>query len=85
MLTQRELFNRVNALGLSITKREGEYRVAYRYPGPLPGGHGRIRRIQDIVEATAYYTDDRDDAYGTAILMAKPDALAAINARFGAC
>jgi hypothetical protein len=52
-MTDKELFAKVRALGLRITKRDGEYRVAF------PGGR----------EASAYYTNDKDDALGTAHLM----------------
>ena len=85
MLTQRDLFDRVKALGLNIQKRGGEYRVFHWPKGGLPGGHGRIARIQEVSEATAYYTDDRDDAYGTAIHMAKPANVAEVERRFGNC
>ncbi|USN16824.1 hypothetical protein BABAYKA_00210 [Brevundimonas phage vB_BpoS-Babayka] len=78
MITQKDLFARVRDMGLSIRKTEGgDYRIAYQYPGPLPGGHGRIARINAKIEAMACYTDDRDDAYGTAIHMACPAPLAA--------
>lgn len=70
-LRQSDLFDRVRAMGLTIRKNDGEYRVAYVYPDALPGGHGRIARIQAKIEDMAHYTDDRDDAYATAIHMSK--------------
>lgn len=53
-LTQKDLFKLVRELGLSIKKTEyGEYRINYKDRG----------------EASAYYTDDRDDALATARAM----------------
>lgn len=51
------------SINLIITKTDGEYRV--------PGPDGR--------EETAYYTDDRKDAIGTAVVMYKSRD---INIRF---
>lgn len=63
----------IQAKYLSDTK---EYRVTYRYPHALPMGHGRIKRIHDRQESLAHYTDDKEDALGTAKLMSeKPNPL----------
>lgn len=75
-LRQKDLFDRVKAMGLSIKKTEaGDYRVTYVYPDSLPMGHGRIARIHAKQEALAYYSDDRDDVYATAISMSKPGVM----------
>lgn len=57
-MTQNELFAKVRSLGLSIRKTGygNELRLAYK------------GRSVDT-EASAYYTDDRDDALATAINM----------------
>jgi hypothetical protein len=52
-MTDKELYTVVRQLGMKITKTDGEYRVNFRY--------GK--------EATAYYTNDRDDALNTANAM----------------
>jgi hypothetical protein len=54
-MTEKELFAQVRALGLTIRAYDAEYRINYKA----------------AQEATAYYTSDRDDALGTAKLMAK--------------
>jgi hypothetical protein len=61
-MTQKELFAAVRALGLSITVLNGEYRINFR------GGR----------EATAYYTNDREDALATA-KVGFPDAVGAAH------
>ncbi|UCR81390.1 hypothetical protein [Brevundimonas phage AA] len=75
MITQKDLFARVQALGLVIRKDWGGagYRIAraldhYKalYPRK-PRSYWHERQ-----EVEAYYCDDRDDAYATAIHMAKP-------------
>lgn len=48
----------LRAVGVTISKRHGEYRVNLR------GGR----------EATAYYTDDIEDAVNTGLRMAEPKA-----------
>lgn len=53
----KALFGAVRALGLTISKRDGEYRITV--PG-LP---------RERAEAVAAYTDDRGDAWGTAQAM----------------
>jgi hypothetical protein len=53
--TDKQLFDEVRKLGLTIRKYDGEYRVN------LKGGD----------EGTANYTSDRQDAYQTALAMAK--------------
>ena len=50
----------LDVLGMTIRKVDGEYRVAFKGP------HS---------EASAYYTDDLSDAYGTAVAM-KADSIA---------
>ena len=55
MLKQAKL--ELAALGLSINKRDGEYRVAFR------------GNYLDV-EASAYYTDDLADAVSTGCMMA---------------
>lgn len=48
----------LNPLGLRVTKTQwGEYRVAF------------IEGTKDEREASAYYTDDIDDAEGTGVAM----------------
>lgn len=54
MPTQKETMQAIRELGLSCTINDGEFRVAYRIP------HN---------EASAYYTDDAEDAIGTAKAM----------------
>lgn len=49
----------LNPLGLRVSKRDGEYRVAFMHLH-----HG----ITDT-EASAYYTDSLEDAEGTGIAM----------------
>ena len=51
-------------LGLTLRKRDGEYRVAYRGPDNEDG---------------AYYTNDLDDAIMTAEAMVAPDAQRALK------
>lgn len=48
----------VRGLGFSLTKRDGEYRLA-----PYAGSPAER-------EAKAYYTNDLDDAIGTALALA---------------
>lgn len=50
----------IRALGLSATRTDGEWRVAFSFDN----------------EATAYYTTDNDDALRTAAAMAAEDARA---------
>ncbi|MGH6780978.1 MAG: hypothetical protein ACREB5_02590 [Sphingomonadaceae bacterium] len=61
----KTLFSAIRALGLTIGKRDGEYRISR--PG-LP---------RDRAEAIAAYTTDRDDAWDTAKMMAKDPRSAA--------
>ncbi|GAA5544236.1 MULTISPECIES: hypothetical protein [Hyphomicrobiales] len=66
----KALFSAVRALGLTISKQDGEYRIS------------RPNLTRERAEAIAYYTNDRFDAWGTAeemardagILDAKPEA-----------
>jgi hypothetical protein len=53
-MTSEQVKQAIRALGLAVTKLDGEWRINYR------GGK----------EATAYYTADNDDAVGTAKAMA---------------
>ena len=55
----KALFGAVRALGLTISKREGEYRIS------------RPNLSRERAEAIAYYTHDREDAWGTAEEMAR--------------
>lgn len=68
-LTQAAVRTELQSLGLVLTKVDGEYRVAYRIPSPLPGGHGRIAKLQAEQERSAYYTDDLADALDTGRAM----------------
>jgi hypothetical protein len=52
-------------LNIVIRKRHGEYRVAFRTPYRTEGSPPFDQ------EASAYYTNDLDDAVGTGIAMAK--------------
>lgn len=52
-LTDKEAQKQIRATGATVTRKDGEYRVN------VPGG----------TEATAYYTDDKADAVGTAKAM----------------
>ena len=62
-LTQKAVFEALRLRGLTVRKRDGEYRVApsCRY---IARGHRC-----DGCEAQAYYTDDLCDAYKTGVLM----------------
>lgn len=53
LTTDKQLFMAVRCIAMSIRKRDGEYRVNYRNGS----------------ESTAYYTNDRADAYETAKRM----------------
>jgi len=53
-MRQKDAFAAIRALGLTISKCNGEYRVAF----PGPGN-----------EASAYYTNDLQDALNTARAM----------------
>lgn len=55
----KALFGAVRALGLTISKREGKYRIS------------RPNLSRERAEAIAYYTHDREDAWGTAEEMAR--------------
>jgi len=56
--TVKQTIDAVRALGLTCTRTSfGEYRINF----PAPRGD----------EATAYYTEDADDAIGTAMSMAQ--------------
>lgn len=52
-MTQKEVFQKLRALGLAVSKRNGEFRVA------IPGN-----------SASAYFTEDLQDAYKTGCAMA---------------
>lgn len=74
-ITQKQLFEQVRALNLTIGCKYGEYRIA-------PKGLSKQR-----TEDCAYYTDDREDALNTARHMAQKAAVDAIDKRkdeFGA-
>lgn len=72
-LRHKDLLARVKGLGLSIRSVDGEYRVTYPVGDYLALGLTH-REAYDRAEQQAYYTDDRDDAYGTAISMSKHGA-----------
>ena len=55
-MTDQQAFAAIRGLGLTVGKRDGEYRVNF------PRGQ----------EATAYYTNDRSDAVATALAMVLP-------------
>lgn len=70
--TDRELFAAVRALPhMTITKREGEYRVTYRLASITRADQGKHDAdwCRDHAERAAYYTNDRDDAAATAISL----------------
>ncbi len=67
--TDRQLFTAVRALPhMAITKQEGEYRVTFRLASIVEADQGRHDADwhRDHAERVAYYTDDRDDALGSA-------------------
>lgn len=66
-MTQRNTIQKIRALGMSCRVQDGEYCVNY------PRG----------AESTAYYTDDAQDAYETAKVMAKSKTMRKTNGRFG--
>lgn len=66
--TNRALMDALSSIGMTVRVRDGEYRVNFKY--------GQ--------EATAYYTNDRDDARGTALLMVKRAWRARANNQKGA-
>jgi hypothetical protein len=70
-MTRQQTIDAIKALGLRCTfiRETGEFRVAYNL-GPLPGGRGAQARQREQEEAGAYYTDDKEDALGTARSMA---------------
>lgn len=70
-MTRKQTLDAIRALGL-VASYDGdseEYRVAYSY-GFLAGGRTEQQRQKDWQERSAYYTDDKDDALGTAKHMA---------------
>lgn len=82
MKNDRQLFAAVRALPhMVITKREGEYRVTFRLDSIVAADHGHHDRDwhRDYAERVAYYTEDRDDAQGTA--KALSDHMAVLLAR----
>ncbi len=60
-MTDSQLFAAVRALGLSIRKSEGEYRIAFKQSEAGTTGAQ--------IEASAYYTYCRTDALATARRM----------------
>jgi len=59
-MTQKELFRAVRAWGLTISVRDGEYRITVPQSREF---------TQASYEAAAYYTCDRQDAWCTARVM----------------
>jgi hypothetical protein len=54
-----QTFKAIRALGMAVSHNEGEWRIDYR--------RGDSRKTND----SCYYTDSREDALGTAKLMAE--------------
>ena len=82
MMTDRQLFAAVRALPhMAITKKEGEYRITFRLDSIAEADRGRHDRDwhRDHAERVAYYTDDREDALGSAKSLS--DNMARIIAR----
>lgn len=72
MLRQSDLFARIKGLGMRVSVTDGEYRVTYprsHYAALYPTKAQSYWVEREEVDA--YYTTDRDDAYGTAIIMSK--------------
>jgi hypothetical protein len=61
-MTQKQLIQAVRALGLVCRVTDGEYRISFPVSQAVTA---------DRAEASAYYTDDRQDALNTAQAMAR--------------
>lgn len=59
-MNQRETKKAIEAFGLTASKTDGEWRI--NFPKAKGASHDQ--------EATAYYTEDNDDALATAKVMA---------------
>ena len=68
MTTQAQAKAAIKALGMSVTVTDGEYRVTF--PASRYTGLDK-RTVESNREASAYYTDDADDAIGTAQAMSR--------------
>lgn len=68
-MTRQQTIDTIKALGLRCSFRDGEFRIAPNL-GPLPMGRGAQALQCEREEAGAYYTNDKEDALGTAKLMA---------------
>lgn len=83
--TDKQLSQEVRALGLTIRKDSGEYRIAHPIAQARAGRPALSRaRATSEQERSAYYTNDRADAYNTAITMSRtPEGarLRAVRAR----
>ncbi len=70
-MTRKEVVEAIKALGLrcKYIPETREYRIAPNF-GPFPGGRGFQAHYLKREEACAYYTEDKEDALGTARDMA---------------
>lgn len=66
-MNRSQAINAIRAMGMSVKVVDDEFRVNY------PKG----------AESTAYYTDDPEDAVGTAKVMARSKTMRQANGRFG--
>lgn len=80
-MTQKDAFKQVRTLGLVIHQTfDAEYRVA---PQLRESSVSADRNVQTVAqERKAYYTNDLDDAVGTARAMAKQMAERRVRAAF---
>lgn len=72
-MTLKLLKARAALLGYSVTKNDGEYRIAPRLDHTKRKFPLRDRLA--FIEASAYYTNDLDDAYETLLLKASREDL----------
>ena len=66
-MARKQVVEAIKAMGLrcKYIPETGEYRVAPNY-GPFPGGRGFQAYYLKREEDGAYYTEDKEDALGTA-------------------
>lgn len=72
-MNDQQLFAAVRALPhMTITKSEGEYRVA-PHLGSIRAAwpHWYLKQHKEYAERVSYYTQDRDDALGTAKVLSE--------------
>lgn len=68
-MNQKQAEAYIRKIGLSVVVRDGEFRVSY--PLAFYTGQGMTRaEAAERAEATAHYTDCRNDAVATAACMA---------------